>query len=121
ALWDLKAKLLDVPLADALPRFHASIPVYGSGGFTDYSTDRLAEQLPRWVAGGIGSEKMKVGRDPAADAERVRAAREASGWRIEQLLFGGAQSPEGGRLAPDPDRPGLGLELKRHEAAQFAI
>jgi len=41
--------------------------------------------------------------------------------RIEQLLFGGAQSPEGGRLAPDPDRPGLGLELKRHEAARFAI
>jgi L-alanine-DL-glutamate epimerase-like enolase superfamily enzyme len=40
--------------------------------------------------------------------------------RIEQLLFDGAPSPEQGRLAPDPDRPGLGLELKRPDAARFA-
>ncbi|HKO29451.1 MAG TPA: hypothetical protein VJU80_18465, partial [Solirubrobacteraceae bacterium] len=32
ALWDLKAKLLGVALADLLPRFHARAPVYGSGG-----------------------------------------------------------------------------------------
>src|SRR5919199_3952169 len=36
ALWDLKAKLLGLPLADALPRFHEAVPVYGSGGFTSY-------------------------------------------------------------------------------------
>jgi L-alanine-DL-glutamate epimerase-like enolase superfamily enzyme len=45
ALWDLKARLLDVPLADLLPRAHESVPVYGSGGFTSYSLDRLREQL----------------------------------------------------------------------------
>src|SRR5438270_8652497 len=53
ALWDLKARLLDVCLADALPRFHESVPIYGSGGFTSYSLDRLKEQLGDWVDQGI--------------------------------------------------------------------
>ena len=39
ALWDLKAKLFDVPLATLLGRFHEGVPVYGSGGFTSYSKD----------------------------------------------------------------------------------
>src|ERR671930_1806697 len=34
ALWDLKARLLEQPLAAILPRFHEALPVYGSGGFT---------------------------------------------------------------------------------------
>jgi L-alanine-DL-glutamate epimerase-like enolase superfamily enzyme len=54
-----------------------AIPVYGSGGFTSYSLDRLREQLGGWSAEGISKVKMKVGRDPAADLERVRAARGA--------------------------------------------
>ncbi|MFL5866599.1 MAG: mandelate racemase, partial [Thermoleophilaceae bacterium] len=34
ALWDLKARLLGVSLADLLGRFRDAVPVYGSGGFT---------------------------------------------------------------------------------------
>jgi L-alanine-DL-glutamate epimerase-like enolase superfamily enzyme len=82
ALWDLKAKLLGKPLADVLPRVRETVPVYGSGGFTSYSPDRLGEQLGRWVAEGIPRVKMKVGRDPGADEERVRIAREARATRI---------------------------------------
>src|SRR5919204_6666759 len=67
ALWDLKAKLLDVALADVLPRFHAHVPIYGSGGFTSYSHQRIGEQLRAWVDQGIPRVKMKVGREPAAD------------------------------------------------------
>jgi L-alanine-DL-glutamate epimerase-like enolase superfamily enzyme len=79
ALWDLKARLLDVPLVHLLGAAHDAIPVYGSGGFTSYSTERLAAQLGGWARAGIGMVKMKVGRDPAADVARVRAAREAIG------------------------------------------
>ena len=32
------------------------------------------------------------------------------------MLFDGTLSPERGHLCPDPDRPGLGLELKRNDA-----
>src|SRR5436305_1136222 len=83
ALWDLKAKLLGVCLADALPRFRASVPVYGSGGFTSYPLERLREQLGGWVEDGIPRVKMKVARDPAADPDRLDAARDAIGGDTE--------------------------------------
>ncbi len=82
ALWDLKAKLLGVCLADLLPRFHAEAPVYGSGGFTSYSDERLREQLEGWVGMGIPRVKMKVGRDPERDPHRLQVAREAIGEHV---------------------------------------
>ena len=79
ALWDLKARLVGVPVAALTPAFHDALPVYGSGGFTSYSDAELQEQLGGWVAEGIGSVKMKVGREPDRDEERVRTARSAIG------------------------------------------
>ncbi len=49
ALWDLKAKLLDLPLASLLGRVRDVVPVYGSGGFTTYSEKELEDQLSSWV------------------------------------------------------------------------
>jgi len=80
ALWDLKAKLLQRPLVQLLGAARASVPIYGSGGFTSYSRERLAEQLARWVEqDGCRWVKMKVGTDPARDTERVETARAAVG------------------------------------------
>jgi hypothetical protein len=53
--------------------------VYSSGGFCSYTDVRLAEQLAGWVAEGIPRLKMKVGREPERDVERVRVAREGIG------------------------------------------
>ncbi len=86
ALWDLKARLMGVPLTDTLPRFHASVPVYGSGGFTSYSNDRLREQLGGWASEGIPRVKMKVGREPERDLERIDTAREAIGDDVDLLV-----------------------------------
>jgi len=41
--------------------------------------------------------------------------------RIEHTVFDGALDPVGGCLRPDPARPGLGLELKRADAARYAV
>lgn len=79
ALWDLKAKLLGVGLADLLGRAHEAAPIYGSGGLTSYSDRELREQFEGWVRRGIPRVKMKIGRDPEADPQRVRVAREAIG------------------------------------------
>jgi L-alanine-DL-glutamate epimerase-like enolase superfamily enzyme len=80
ALWDLKAKLLEVPLVLLLGQARDEVPIYGSGGFTSYSVERLREQLAGWVEGlGCRWVKMKVGSAPEHDLERVRAAREAIG------------------------------------------
>ena len=56
--------------------------VYGSGGFTSYSLAQLQEQLGGWAAEGLKSVKMKIGRDPQADLQRVRAARKAIGSEV---------------------------------------
>lgn len=77
ALWDLKARLLDVPLVTLLDAAHDAVPIYGSGGFTSYSLDRIREQLGGWVSEGMGAVKMKVSRDPSRDPVRLDAAREA--------------------------------------------
>jgi L-alanine-DL-glutamate epimerase-like enolase superfamily enzyme len=79
ALWDLKAKLLQVPLVKLLGSVRKRIPVYGSGGFTSYPIDRLQQQLADWVSSGIRMVKMKVGREPDEDAQRVSSARQAIG------------------------------------------
>jgi L-alanine-DL-glutamate epimerase-like enolase superfamily enzyme len=79
ALWDLKARLLGVPLVSLLGGARDGVSAYGSGGFTSYSMERLCSQLAGWVSQGFPAVKMKVGRDPAADRQRVRAAREAIG------------------------------------------
>jgi L-alanine-DL-glutamate epimerase-like enolase superfamily enzyme len=79
ALWDLKAKLLGLPLVSLLGAAHDDVPVYGSGGFCSYSDEQLAEQLAGWVADGIPRVKMKIGREPERDPVRIRIAREAIG------------------------------------------
>ena len=86
ALWDLKARLLDVPLAKLLGEARRVVPVYGSGGFTSYSLDQLAEQLGGWAEDGITRVKMKVGRDPEEDDARVAAARRAIGPDAELFV-----------------------------------
>jgi L-alanine-DL-glutamate epimerase-like enolase superfamily enzyme len=79
ALWDLKAKLLQLPLVKLLGAVRDGIPVYGSGGFTSYSRDELQHQLSGWAASGIRMVKMKIGTHPERDIQRVHYAREAVG------------------------------------------
>lgn len=86
ALWDLKAHTLDVPLLALLGATRRSVPVYGSGGFTSYPVARLQEQLAGWARAGIRGVKMKVGREPDRDPERVSAAREAIGPDVELFV-----------------------------------
>ena len=79
ALWDLKAKLLGLPLCKLLGQAHDAVPVYGSGGFTTYSIATLQKQFSDWAQQGIPRMKMKIGTHPEDDVKRVRAAREAIG------------------------------------------
>ena len=86
ALWDLKARLLNLPLVTLLGQVREGAPIYGSGGFTSYSDEQLAEQLLGWAQQGIRSVKMKVGRDPDRDPQRVSVARDAIGPRTELFV-----------------------------------
>jgi len=88
ALWDLKAKLLGLPLFRLLGAVRDEVPVYGSGGFTTYGDGRLRDQLEHWAAGQhIPRVKIKIGEswgsDVARDLARMRQAREAIGDDVD--------------------------------------
>jgi L-alanine-DL-glutamate epimerase-like enolase superfamily enzyme len=51
-----------------------------------HENDVGIDPLAAWVAAGIPRLKMKVGRRPEADLERVRAAREAVGAEAELFV-----------------------------------
>lgn len=102
ALWDLKARLLGVPLVVALDAVHEAVPVYGSGGFCSYSDDQLAGQLGGWAQQGLPRVKMKVGRDPSADTRRLQVARTAIGDDVELFVdANGAYSRAEARMWAD--------------------
>jgi len=90
ALWDLKARLLDLPLHRLLGVVHPHVPVYGSGGFTTYDDAQLAAQLEGWTAQGIPRVKIKIGESGGSrtsrDLRRVRQARQVVGDDVELFV-----------------------------------
>jgi L-alanine-DL-glutamate epimerase-like enolase superfamily enzyme len=86
ALWDLKARIFDLALVDLIGGDKSEFPVYGSGGFTSYDDARLCRQLAGWAEQGMSRVKMKIGRQPERDVERVRAARRAIGSGVELFV-----------------------------------
>ncbi|WP_230533081.1 enolase C-terminal domain-like protein [Microvirga roseola] len=80
ALWDLKARLLGIPLPHLFGLARKEVPIYGSGGFTSYSDERLQDQLGAWVhENGCRFVKMKIGSKPRRDLARMKAAKESIG------------------------------------------
>ncbi len=111
ALWDLKAKLLDAPLASLFGRCRAAAPIYGSGGFTTYDNDMLAAQLSRWTGDwGAPGVKIKIGeswgRVPGRDLDRVGFTRKIVGDDVDIFVdANGGYFEETGRASgPPPDR-----------------
>jgi L-alanine-DL-glutamate epimerase-like enolase superfamily enzyme len=80
AWWDLKARVLEVPLADLLGRCRDRVPVYGSGGFTTMDEEQLADQVAQWSSLGCRAMKIKIG-----EAWGTRIDRDLA--RVRQLKF----------------------------------
>jgi L-alanine-DL-glutamate epimerase-like enolase superfamily enzyme len=98
ALWDLKARLLDRPLADLFGRVRDRVPVYGSGGFTTFDDAQLAEQVAGWQAAGCRAMKIKIGEsagaDPQRDLARTARLRELAGDDVDLMVdANGGYSP----------------------------
>jgi L-alanine-DL-glutamate epimerase-like enolase superfamily enzyme len=88
ALWDLKGRLLGLPLHRLLGAVREEVPVYGSGGFTTYDERRLREQLEHWtLRQAIPRVKIKIaeswGSDPSRDLARMSRTREIVGDDVE--------------------------------------
>lgn len=88
ALWDLKGKLLDLPVCRVLGMAHDAVPIYGSGGFTTYDERQTRAQLERWVdEWKIPRVKIKIGEswgsDERRDLDRIALSRNVIGPDVE--------------------------------------
>jgi len=99
ALWDLKAKRVNMPLFRLLGGFDARVPCYAGGIDLDLSVEALLKQTDDNLAKGFRAIKMKVGRpDLASDIARVQAMRSHLGsgfplmadanmkWTVEEAI-----------------------------------
>lgn len=126
AVWDLNAKLVDVPawrlIADHFGvEARASMPVYAAGGYY-YETDslnRLKDEIRSYQDMGYTAFKMKIGGAPLPeDMRRIEAAIEVAGASTalsvdangrfgldEALAYGKAMSEFGLRWYEEPGDP----------------
>lgn len=81
ALWDIKGKMLGVPVVELLGgACRDKMPAYASGGWA--AADKIGEQLLSYTAKGFKGVKMRVGvmdKTVKESIKRVQAAREALG------------------------------------------
>ena len=91
ALWDLKARLIGVPLTSLLGRHREGVPIYGSGGFTTYDDPTTEAQCREWVDDlQVRSVKIKVGEDwgdrADRDLHRVGLVRRVVGPEVDVMV-----------------------------------
>ncbi|MBS1604514.1 MAG: mandelate racemase [Bacteroidetes bacterium] len=86
ALWDLKARILGLPLCRLLGMARDKVLVYASGGFTSYTDEQLSGQMTGWREEGFNRVKMKVGREAELDVYRVSRARVAIGPNVSLFI-----------------------------------
>ncbi|XVS61122.1 L-talarate/galactarate dehydratase [Actinosynnema sp. CA-299493] len=88
ALWDLKAKRADLPLAKLLGAHRDSVRCYNtSGGFLHETIGQIKDNATRTLDAGVGGIKIKVGLpDRAEDLRRVAAVREHLGDGVPLMV-----------------------------------
>ena len=88
ALWDLKAKRAQLPLAKLLGAFRDSVQCYNtSGGYLHTPIEQVVQNVQAAIARGIGGIKIKVGQpDPMIDLARVQAVHECIDGRVAMMI-----------------------------------
>jgi len=118
ALWDLKARLLQVPLHHLIGAVRDAVPVYGSGGFTTYNHHQLREQLIGWTQDqAIPRVKIKIGESwggcVTRDLSRMTQARSTIGDQTE--LYVDANGAYGVKQAVRVMREAANLDVRWFE------
>ena len=88
ALWDIKARRANLPLAKLLGAYRDSVPCYNtSGGFLHTPTEQLLVNAAASIERGIGGIKLKVGQpDGKLDLARLNAVRSHLGDNVAIMV-----------------------------------
>ncbi len=122
ALHDLVGKALGVPaslLIGGASRERIQVAVEIAGG----PPEAMAEACRTFMARGVRAFKAKIGGHPDADAERLRAIREAVGPDVSLRADAnqGYDTKEAIRLCRLAERDGVGLELLEQPVASWNL
>lgn len=97
ALWDLKARLLGVPLAALLGAAREQVVVCPCAGFTSLRPDTLAGEVAEYAV--RGHRRIAIAIDPIHALERVGIARDAAGPDVELVIDARGTFAAGSALA----------------------
>ncbi|WP_017975463.1 L-talarate/galactarate dehydratase [Actinopolyspora halophila] len=88
ALWDLKARRAELPLAKLLGAHRDSVACYNtSGGFLSAPVEQILDNSTEALNRGIGGIKIKVGHpETATDIRRVETVREHLGDAVPLMV-----------------------------------
>jgi len=87
ALWDAWGKILGQPVHRLLGSNGKKIPVYGSGGWLNYTEQELLDEVLGYKARGFTAVKVKVGSpDMERDIARLTRVREALGPDVRIMM-----------------------------------
>ena len=91
AMWDAAGKTMEQPLYRLLGGYRDRLPAYASDRlWYSLSTDELAASARQHAADGFRALKLRLGKEaePALEAQRVRAVREAVGPEMHIMVDG---------------------------------
>jgi L-alanine-DL-glutamate epimerase-like enolase superfamily enzyme len=101
ALWDLKGKMLGLPVYDLLGgRKHDALDCYATGGPSNYPQDRLAAKIDFYLSLGFRAFKVATGAFPP-DQYQVRGPGEAAAFEVDKLEFIRAHAGKGIKVMLD--------------------
>ncbi|MGK7865532.1 mandelate racemase/muconate lactonizing enzyme family protein [Falsiroseomonas sp. E2-1-a4] len=114
ALWDAAGKAANLPLYRMLGGAQDRVPAYHSGGlWLSRSVDDLVEEAQSFLDQGFRAMKMRLGKpDPAEDAARVRAVRDAIGPHVALMADANQGQTESQAIR-------LGRMLEEHRLTWF--
>jgi len=126
AMWDARARTLQVPMHRLFGQTRSSVPVYGSGGWLSYSDAELLDEVRGYVARGFDAVKIKVGSpELERDLQRLRLVREAVGPQVRVMMDANQGCELAGALALSRAAMPLGITwfeepLHHHDVAGYA-
>jgi L-alanine-DL-glutamate epimerase-like enolase superfamily enzyme len=90
ALWDIKGKVLNLPLATLAGDFRDRVPTYASGALMrQFPLEHVARAAPRLVEKGFRQMKMQLAlpgdTSPETEVERTRVIRESVGEAVDLM------------------------------------